>query len=133
MTNELLKLIKKSKTNYEILDNLIVVGYEPLKAYELLKEYLNEPIPSSVNERINTQLILEDIIKLLNEGWYPNWNNSSEYKFFNYFKMDGGFSYWYSDFYNTYPNVPSALCLKSQELARFVSEHFLDLYKKIYE
>jgi len=28
-----------------------------------------------------------------NEGWKPNWNNSKEYKYSPWFKMDGGFSY----------------------------------------
>ena len=73
------------------------------------------------------------IIKVLNNGWYPNWEDETEIKWVNYFQMKGGFSYWYTDNYLTYATVPSALCLKSEELAKYMIEHYLYLYKDLYE
>ena len=70
------------------------------------------------------------IIKALNEGWYPNWENESEYKWWNYFNMKGGFSYSNADDWVTYATVPSALLLKSKELAVHAAEIALEEYKE---
>lgn len=75
---------------------------------------------------------LKIIVKALNEGWYPNWENENEYKWMNYFKMKGGFSYWVTDYYHTSTFVPSALCLKNKELALHLIEIALDDYKEYY-
>lgn len=76
---------------------------------------------------------LKVIIKALNEGWYPDWTNESEYKYFNYFKMKGGFSYWSTLYYITaITNVPSALCLKSHEVAEHCVKIALEEYKEYY-
>jgi hypothetical protein len=73
---------------------------------------------------------LKVIIRALNEGWYPNWENENEYKYFNYFKMKGGFSFWRAATNcNTLTDVPSALCLKNADLAK----HCADIAKKEYE
>ena len=72
------------------------------------------------------------IIQALNEGWYPNWENENEYKYWNYFRMKGGFSYSITYYFNTYTDVPSALCLKSNELAIHAAEIALDEYKDYY-
>src|SRR5436190_14402519 len=34
-------------------------------------------------------MILKLLAKSLNEGWTPNWSNSSEYKYFPWFEMNG--------------------------------------------
>jgi len=75
---------------------------------------------------------LKVIIKALNEGWYPNWNNESESKWINHFKMTGGFSSYGTYFSNTFTFVPSALCLKTEELAKHVFEIALNEYKEYY-
>jgi hypothetical protein len=75
---------------------------------------------------------LELIIKALNEGWYPDWNNESEYKYFNYFRMKGVFSYSFTLNYTTTTFVPSALCLKSQLLAEYAVKIALEEYKEYY-
>lgn len=75
---------------------------------------------------------LKIIIKALNEGWWPNFEDESEYKYWNYFKMKGGFSYWDTDYSNTTTNVPSALLLKSNDLALHVAEIALEEYKILY-
>lgn len=65
------------------------------------------------------------IIKALNEGWAPDWNDGSQPKYVPYFKWDGkGFSYddydyWYSDTF-----VGSRLCFKSSEIAIYAGKQF---------
>lgn len=90
--------------------------------------------PESVYSKSDSKIIiafkkLMIIIQALNEGWYPNWNNESEYKYWNYFNMKGGFSYSNTDYYYANTNVPSALLLKSRELAVHAAEIALEEYK----
>ena len=73
------------------------------------------------------------IIKALNEGWYPNWEDECEYKYCPYFSIKGGFSYWNTFNYNTHTFVPSALLIKSNELSVYCGQKFLELYKDYYK
>lgn len=74
---------------------------------------------------------LQIIATALNEGWKPDWKNSSQYKWYPWFKKSGsGLSfdvaaYWYLDTY-----VCSRLCFKSKELAIYSAEQFKDIYTK---
>ena len=73
------------------------------------------------------------IIKALNEGWYPNFNNRSEYKYWNYFYMvDGVFSYSDTTGNLAHMYVPSALYLKSRELAEYAKDIAFEEYKETY-
>lgn len=89
-----------------------------------------QSLPS--DERAYRQVKL--IVRALNEGWVPDWRNSSEYKYFPWFDMDGsagsGFSFadcarWFSD-----STVGSRLCFKSRELAQHAGEQFENIYKE---
>lgn len=56
---------------------------------------------------------IETIVKALNEGWKPNWDDSDEYKYRPWFKMSSsgsGFSYNDYDYDNTNSNVSSHQC-----------------------
>lgn len=77
------------------------------------------------------QLII--IIKALNEGWYPNWEDSNQYKYSPYFNMPCGFSYWHTGSYVTNTSVPSALLVKSNELDMYCSQKFSSLYKDYFK
>ena len=77
---------------------------------------------------------LEIIAKALNDGWYPNFNNYDEYKYFNYFRMvKGVFSFSYVHYHSTDMRVPSALYLKTSELAKHCSEIAFEDYKTLYK
>jgi hypothetical protein len=74
------------------------------------------------------------IIRLaLNEGWKPNWNDSSEYKYYPWFDMrtEGGFDFSYSsyDSWTSDATAGSRLCFKSSDLAKYAGTQFLDIYK----
>lgn len=74
------------------------------------------------------------IIKALNEGWWPDFKNSNEYKYWNYFIIRNGvFSYYVTSYCrNTSMYVPSALYLKSRELAEYAAEIALEDYREVY-
>jgi hypothetical protein len=95
------------------------------------------PIPQldvEYDKKLIAQYKLIIIIKVLNEGWYPNWQDSNERKYYPYFNMtDGGFSYWNTGYHTTHTDVPSALYLKSEDLVLYCVLKFIDLYKDLYE
>ena len=98
---------------------------------------LNIDISDLLNEESKTPSIiaytkLKIIIRSLNEGWKPNWNDGHEYKYWNYFYMDNGtFSFTTLSHYS-YLYVPSALFLKTAELAKHVIKIAFEEYKTYY-
>ncbi|MCX6282376.1 MAG: hypothetical protein NTU51_10475 [Bacteroidetes bacterium] len=76
---------------------------------------------------------LKLIAKALNEGWEPDWSNSSEYKWWPYFVWSSGsgfdfsLSYYHCDFANA--TVGSRLCFKTKELAQYAGIQFIELYR----
>jgi hypothetical protein len=74
------------------------------------------------------------IVKVLNEGWIPDWMDS-EYKYFPWFDMKGsssgsGFSFCDCGDWGTYSSVGSRLCFKSRELAEYAGKQFTEIYKQ---
>lgn len=70
------------------------------------------------------------IIRALNEGWTPDWNNTDENKWYPYFNAASfGFVGTYYVIWRTITNAGSRLCLKSQELAEYAGTQFTDIYK----
>lgn len=72
------------------------------------------------------------VIEALNEGWVPDWEDQIQTKYYNYFRMKGGFSYWRTNSYYTCTTVPSALYFKSEALAEYCVKQFEQLYKDLY-
>ncbi len=75
---------------------------------------------------------LKVIIRALNEGWWPDWNNQNEYKYWIWWTMKGGFSYSRVRYHDTFTLVPSALCLRTEELAKHASKIAFDDYELYY-
>lgn len=77
------------------------------------------------------------VCKALNEGWLPDWENHSEYKYYPWFEMGSssgaGFSCDGCVSWSTYSDVGSRLCFKSSELAEFAGKLFQDeIYKPLF-
>lgn len=73
---------------------------------------------------------LKVIAKALNNGWYPNWKDSNECKYFNYFRMVGNVFSCYNTYYNVSGmDVPSALCFKTSELAQHCAKIAIKEYE----
>lgn len=73
------------------------------------------------------------IAKAFNEGWVPDWTDSSQAKYYPWFKMGSpsgvGFSYLDYVGWNASSGVGSRLCFKSGELAKHVGQLFIDDYR----
>ena len=88
----------------------------------------------NVPEHLKWQYLAEILCKSLNEGWQPDWDDSSEYKYYPWFYMGGslGFRYGGYDRWNSISNVGSRLCYISREVAEYVQETFFELYKEYF-
>lgn len=90
---------------------------------------------NGINKKIiscQAYLKLTIIAEVLNEGWTPDWNNYSEYKYYPYFDMQtgkNGFAFGDSIYDFTYAHVGSRLCFQSKELADYAAVTFLKIYE----
>ncbi len=101
------------------------------------------PYPKPVDqeqEAVNAFAKASMIRKALNDGWEPDWSNSSEYKYYPWLKYNpdktkpSGFrlSYLVCVYDFTYSFVGSRLCFPTSALAKYAAETFTDVYEKIF-
>ena len=75
---------------------------------------------------------LKIIIRAINQGWTPDWNDSNQYKYWPWFVLSSGFGFSYSFYSYDYADtsVGSRLCFESREKSDYTAQQFLDLYKQ---
>lgn len=73
---------------------------------------------------------LSIIREALNEGWQPDWSNSSEYKYYPWFAFKAGVGFSHTDYGGVCSGstVGSRLCFKSSELAMYAGAQFEAIY-----
>ena len=74
------------------------------------------------------------IVKALNEGWEPDWDNADEPKYYPYFNMSpAGFAFdaTFHDYAVADAGCGSRLRFRTSELARYAGEQFVDIWKAI--
>ena len=112
-----------------------------IKTFEDVLEALGE-LPSNLKilldyngtdgDLISSQahLKLTLIARALNEGWTPDWSDSSQRKYVPWFKEKSGFGLSCGDFDTWFTNtgVGSRLCFKTSELAVYAATQFADIY-----
>lgn len=89
-------------------------------------------IPAGLPAHVEAYMKLCVIAKALNEGWTPDWDNGNQYKYYPYFDMKNGFSFFSSYDYCQYSRVGSRLCFQNSKLAEYAGTQFLDLYKQLF-
>lgn len=85
----------------------------------------------TIDERAYKKLKL--IISVINEGWKPDWTNTSEYKWYPWFTVrPGGFGFSFSIYvyWDTAACCGSRLCLSTEEKADYVGKQFEDIYNE---
>jgi hypothetical protein len=114
------------------------------KTTDRIKTFEDACVESGVNpvDVINSDYPLDEsaykklklIIKVLNEGWVPDWSNSDEAKYYPWFEYarSSGFGFSYSYYYYTLTTTPvgSRLCFKSRELAEYAGKQFIEIYRE---
>ena len=77
--------------------------------------------------------MVKEIVKAFNEGWTPDWTDSTQGKYYPWFEMGspsgGGFSCSDFDRWHTASYVGSRLCYKSADLAKHAGQLFESIYK----
>jgi len=107
-----------------------------IKSFEDACEY-NNTDPKARRFTIGTinqiyQERVAEIVKALNEGWVPNYNDSGEYKYTPYFYLDApGFRFddSYCTYTGAYTGTGSRFALKSRELADYAGRQFVKEYE----
>ncbi|MFL9835013.1 hypothetical protein [Chryseobacterium terrae] len=114
-----------------------IITFEDVLKYHVISEekFKNDCISLSADEIAYIQLKL--IVSALNEGWFPDWEDDDQWKYYPYFYMDdssasGRFSFDGSDDRHSFSSVGSRLCFKSHELSDYAAEKFLDIYKTFF-
>lgn len=118
-------IFEKVKT-FEDAYKLLAKSDKDKKDYDKIKNI-------DVADYIKDSLKRVIIAKALNEGWKPNWSNTSEYKWFPYFSFASGFSFSDSHYYNfyTHSTVGFRLCFKSEKLSDYFGKQFIDLHESV--
>ena len=75
---------------------------------------------------------LKIVIGAINQGWVPDWDNTSQYKWCPYFKLSSGFGFSGSDYDYASANttVGSRLCFESEEKSNYAAKQFIDIYEQ---
>lgn len=75
---------------------------------------------------------LKIVVKAINQGWSPDWDNSDQYKYWPYFKLSSGFGFSDSDYYydNATTSVGSRLCFESEAKCTYAAKQFIDIYEQ---
>lgn len=124
MNKKKLKITDRVKT-FEDACRVLGLDSKQLPVVDLL--------PEKDRKSIIAYYKLTVIVRALNEGWEPDWQDWVEYKYFNWFYIDSaGFAYAHTHdattSMNTYTHVGSRLCFKTDTLARYARVQFRDLY-----
>jgi hypothetical protein len=74
---------------------------------------------------------LKVIIKAINQGWVPDWDNKAQKKWWPWFILSSGFGFSdsYFDYDGTGAGVGSRLCFESAEKSNYAANQFIGLFK----
>ena len=88
-------------------------------------------LPEKDRKSIIAYYKLTIIIRALNEGWEPNWQDEDEKKFYNYFYYHSvsGFVCSNASYSHASTSFGSRLCFNSRYLAVYALSQFKDLYE----
>jgi hypothetical protein len=89
-------------------------------------------LPKKDRQSIIAYYKLIIIVRALNEGWEPDFTNSTQLKYWNWFYFSNAGCFVSASTYytpsDTITPVGSRLCFKEFELAEYASEQFRELY-----
>lgn len=109
-------------------------NFKQIKTYEDALKVLDKEDFSHENlyPREIARRKLEIIIEALNEGWKPNWDNDSQLKWYPTFYSSYIGSYSTTSPSHSYASLGGNMCCKSKEIADYVAQRFLNLYKEMF-
>jgi hypothetical protein len=77
---------------------------------------------------------LKVVIRAINQGWVPDWDNKSQYKYWPWFNLSSGsgFSASTSHYSCADTRVGSRLCFESEAKSNYAAKQFNELYKQFF-
>ncbi len=130
-TKELRKIIEASKDVKPLKDRVLTVDDVCLEAgtdiYQFNAKY------NDYDEDSRAYELLKIIVKIFNEGWVPNWDDSNQYKYYPYFDMRSsgfGFSTTHCSYAYARTAVGSRLVFKDRPTAELCGKRFEKVYKQ---
>jgi hypothetical protein len=123
------------------INEATMTGFEHIKSYEdaCKSQHVVKAKKDSRHKKAYKKLV--KIIKAINEGWEPNWADSSQLKWYPVFDMNPskeadpsgvGLAFPYADYWYAYANVGARLAYKDSERAEYGAKQFLELYSDLY-
>ena len=84
------------------------------------------------DKNVSAYMKIKAVAEVFNEDWYPDFSNSSEYKYAPYFELknESQVLFFVVDWVSG-TAVPAPLFFKSEDLARYAAETFEDIYKDL--
>jgi hypothetical protein len=103
-----------------------------LNPKKVLPDFSSYPKQHHAGMIAHAKLVI--IVQALNEGWKPDWDNRSEYKYYPWFNMESssGFPVCVCVNGDSRSSLGSRLCYKSEEIAKYAGKQFIKLYKEYF-
>lgn len=128
--NNVLTLVDKEVKYEDIRDHVkgwddILLKAETDTHVGMLRTDLKNAVNLGMNKDIAAYIRLQMIIRVLNEGWKPDFGKD-EKRWYPWFKIgeNGSVSFAYA-----YAHFGSRLAFKSKELAEYAGKQFTEIYK----
>ena len=127
----LLNIFRKRYQDFGILDKPNISSFTD--ACNILGLHEPDLIKPDYDYKHEALTKLTVIIEALNDGWKPDLTDRNQKKWYNWFHMENGeFMFYDTNCTSRHMYVPSALHFKSEELAIYCKDNFIDSYKQYY-
>lgn len=130
----------------ELIARLVPAGEKKFLKFTDIKTFEDACIASGTSEkefylRFSDFLLDADtfayeqlklVVKAINQGWIPDWNNTDQRKWWPYFNLSSGFGFSrsYYEYESAITDVGSRLCFETSEKSNYAANQFIDLYKE---
>ena len=109
--------------------------FTDIKTLEDACEELDIPTPYFNGTETRDEFVyraLKIVVKAINQGWTPDWNNTDQRKWSPWFNLSSGFGFSYSYYSYDYTDatVGSRLCFESEEKSNYSAKQFIEMYKE---
>ena len=111
-------------------------SFDDIKTFEDACEELGIDLSEVIQECDTPDEIaykkLKIVIRAINQGWTPDWSNTSQRKWWPYFNLSSGicFSHSHYGFVITDTTVGSRLCFETEEKSTYAAKQFIELYEQ---
>ncbi len=115
--------------NDSVFDRVLTIEDVCIESGTTLEQFNSKHV--DLDDHVRAYMLLVMTAKVFNEGWTPDWNNSSEYKYYPWFKMGAGFDFAGTAYVYAATRTYSAsrLCFKDEKTAEHAGRTFLDIYR----